>query len=248
MSLQTRYTELQAALRVPLYGDDLVIVDATLAKNLLIELGYQPATGRFLYLLDLDGRNHGPSFDADKARAAFERAYPELARKIAWRRSRSGLGWHGWFETYQEMPTGKLYVGGAHVGELIGSHTFDPGDITIPTLNQTENEWFLEYWTLPIGHIGGARWNDRARQGAALTRGAQHIPVTLAQLRTFLQNDCGTVGKDLDTLFDQRQPFNRSDKTGSLVQTLMLHAHKLPGCANASFVVRCANVKAYAMA
>src|SRR5262249_49709408 len=243
MSLQTRYTELQAALRVPLYGDDLVIVDATLAKNLLIELGYQPATGRFLYLLDLDGRNHGPSFDADKARAAFERAYPELARKIAWRRSRSGLGWWGWFETYQELPTGKLYVGGAHVGELVGGHTYDPGDLAIPTLTLTENEWFRDYFGLVGSGANGDRWGDRAKQGAAWTRGAQHIPVTLAQLRAFLQNDCGPVGKALNALFDQREPFNRSDKVGNLVQTLMLHAHKLPGCANASFVVRCANVK-----
>ncbi|HJZ49703.1 MAG TPA: hypothetical protein VKE41_21145 [Roseiflexaceae bacterium] len=36
--LQTRYAELQAAGRLPLYGDGLVIVDANLAKNLLVKL------------------------------------------------------------------------------------------------------------------------------------------------------------------------------------------------------------------
>jgi hypothetical protein len=91
--LQTRYAELHAAQRVPLYGYGLAVVDEpSKADGILLKLGYQPTTGRFLYLLDLDGPNHGPSFNADKARAAFERAYPELAHKIAWKRLRSGLG------------------------------------------------------------------------------------------------------------------------------------------------------------
>jgi hypothetical protein len=78
--------------------------------------------------------------------------------------------------------------------------------------------------------------------------------VTKQQLRTFLQNDAGKVGKQLDNYFDppppppHKPPPDRSTAAGQLMQTLMLHAHRLPGCANAPFTVRCANVMAYWMA
>jgi hypothetical protein len=63
----------------------------------------------------------------------------------------------------------------------------DPGDLEISTLTLTERDHLLAYWTIQGSDPKGERWADRAKQGARWTRGAQHIPVTRANLRTFLQ-------------------------------------------------------------
>lgn len=230
------------------------------ATHLHICLGPQ-WSGTFLYLIDLDtfvpARNsrpakHTPGQNADAAKAAFVAERPELAAKLDWHRSQSGAGWHALFESHKKLDTGKLYdADGNHIGELLGEDTdriLDPGDVQATCLHIGEIERLLNVWHVKSSDPKGERWTDREKQGAAWTHGARYIPVKLQQLRTFLQNDAGPVGKQLDTFFDQRQPFNRSDKAGSLMQTLMLYAHKLHGCANAPFTVRCANVKAYWMA
>jgi hypothetical protein len=60
-----------------IYGYGLAIVDEpSKADGILLKLGYQPTTGRFLYLLDLDGPNHGPSFDADYYSILLASAHP----------------------------------------------------------------------------------------------------------------------------------------------------------------------------
>jgi hypothetical protein len=84
--------------------------------------------------------------------------------------------------------------------------------VRIPCLQIGEIERLLNVWHVKGSSPKGERWTDRAKQGAQWTRGYQYIPVTRQALRTFLQNECGPVGKQLDTFFDQRQPFNRSDK------------------------------------
>src|SRR5687767_6837396 len=115
--LQTRYQELQASGRVPLYGYRLAIVD-NLAKadTVLIQLGYQSTTGRYLYLIDLDSHHAGQN--ADAARAAIVVALPHI--KLTWARSR-GKGLHALFESPKQLPTGRLFdASGKHIGELIG--------------------------------------------------------------------------------------------------------------------------------
>jgi hypothetical protein len=207
-------------------------------------------TGRYAYKLDLD--THNENQNADTARAGLKSARPELEAKIDWHRSRGQKGWHGYFISTKRLDTGKLYdAAGNHIGELLGAdsdRTLDPGTLNPPTLHSGEVERLLNVWHIKGSDPKGERWADRAKQGERWARGYQYIPVTRQQLRTFLQNEAGPVGKQLDTYFDQRQPFNRSDKAGSLMQNLMFFARKLPGCANASFTTRCANVMAYWMA
>ena len=53
MTLQTRYTELQSAGRVPLYCYKHAPVELAIADNVQIALGLQ-LSGRFLNLADLD--------------------------------------------------------------------------------------------------------------------------------------------------------------------------------------------------
>ena len=116
MTLQTRYTELQSAGRVPLYCYKHAPVDPRKADNVQIALGLQP-NGRYLNLADLDSHKAGQ--DAHAARAAFQAALPHVARKIEWHDIPRGL--HGLFETCKRLPTGRLYDGqGNHIGELLG--------------------------------------------------------------------------------------------------------------------------------
>jgi hypothetical protein len=70
MTLQTRYTELQSAGRVPLYCYKHAPVDPRKADNVQIALGLQP-NGRYLNLADLDSHKAGQ--DAHAARAASRR-------------------------------------------------------------------------------------------------------------------------------------------------------------------------------
>ena len=247
--LQTRAAELRDQGRRTAYAIGYTIVsDPAKAIHLHLCLGSQ-WSGTFLYLIDLD--SHKPGQDADAAKRAFEAERPELATKLDWHRSKSNTGWHALFESHKQIDTGKLYdQAGNHISELLGAdtdRTLNPGDVRIPCLHIGEIERLLNVWHVQTSSPKGERWADRAKQGAQWTRGYQYIPSTRQQLRAFLQNECGPVGKQLDTFFDQRQPFNRSDKAGSLMQTLMLHAHKLPGCSNAPFTVRCANIMAYWM-
>ncbi len=251
-TLQTRARELYDQGRRTAYAEGYnTNTTPEQATHLNICLGEQ-WSGKRLYLLDLDGPSHGPSFDADAAKAAFEAERPELATKLDWYPSRSETGWNALFESSVQIPTGKLYdQANNHIGELLGAdtdRTLDPGDVRIPCLHIGEIERLLNVWHVQSSSPKGERWADRAKQGAQWTRGAQHIPVTRARLRTFLQNDAGQVGKSLDALFDLHKPFNRSDAAGTLMQNLMFFARKLPGCANAPFTTVCANVKAYWMA
>jgi hypothetical protein len=248
--LQTRAQQLYDAGRRTAYAIGYATVDdPAIATHLNICLGEQ-WSGRRLYLVDLD--SHTAEQDADAARSAFRAARPELDAQLDWYRSKSGTGWHALFESSVQISTGKLYDhAGRHIGELLGAdghRAIDPGDIQIPILHIGEVERLLNVWHVQTSSPKGEHWADRAKQGAQWTRGAQHIPVTKKQLRTFLQNDAGPVGKDLDRLFDQHKPFNRSDAAGTLMQNLMFFARRLPGCANAPFHTVCANVKAYWMA
>jgi len=254
--LQTRAQQLHDAGRRTAYAIGYATVsDQAAATDLLICLGAQ-WSGRRLYMVDLD--SHTAEQDATSARQAFRAARPELAAKLDWYRSKSGTGWHALFESSVQISTGKLYdQAGRHIGELLGNdsdRTLDPGNVRIPCLHIGEIERLLNVWHVKGSDPKGERWTDRAKQGEQWTRGAHHIPVTKKQLRTFLQNDAGPVGRQLDTYFDppppppHKPPPDRSTAAGQLMQTLMLHAHKLPGCANAGFTTRCANVKAYWMA
>jgi hypothetical protein len=248
--LQTRYNELEAAGRLPVYCYKNAPVEEAKANNVQVRLGEQP-NGRFLHLLDLD--SHTPEQNAHAAKQALDAALPHVTKHIAWHPSYSGTGWHGLVECFRRMPDGPIYDSdGNHLGELLSrddQHTYIPADLEISKrgLDLTQRDNLLAFWTVRVAAEGGARWVDRAKQGERWTRGYTHIPGTFARLRTFLQNDCGAVGKHLDALFDERGSFDRSAAAGNLMQTLMLHAHKLPGCANASFMVRCANVMAYWM-
>ena len=113
--LQTRYTELQSAGRVPLYCYKQATVTLDKADNVQIALGLQP-NGRYLHLADLDSHTAGQ--DAHAARAAFQAALPHVARKIEWHDTPRGL--QGLFETCKRLPTGRLYDGqGNHIGELL---------------------------------------------------------------------------------------------------------------------------------
>ncbi len=203
-------------------------------------------TGRYIYKIDLD--SHTEEQNADAARAGLKHARPELEAKINWYRSSSQKGWHGYFISTKRLDTGKLYdQAGNHIGELLGAdsdRTLDPGVLNPTTFHLGEVERLLNVWHVKGSDPKGERWADRAKQGEQWTRGYQYIPVTLQQLRTFLQNEAGKVGRQLDSYFDQ-PPRNRSDAAGNLMQNLMFFARRLPGCANASFHTRCANVMAY---
>lgn len=206
-------------------------------------------TGRYAYKIDLD--THNENQNADTARAGLKSARPELESKIDWHRSRGQKGWHGYFISTKRLDTGKLYdLAGNHIGELLGAdtdRTLDPGTLKPPTLHSGEVERLFNVWHVKASDPKGERWADRAKQGERWARGYQYIPVSRQQLRTFLQNEAGKVGRQLDSYFDQ-PPRNRSDAAGSLMQNLMFFARRLPGCANASFHTRCANVMAYWMA
>jgi hypothetical protein len=227
MHLQTRYTELQSAGRVPLYCYKHATVDLDKADNVQIALGLQPS-GRYLNLVDLDSHKEGQ--DAAAARAALEAALPHVASKIVWYDTPRGL--HGFFESYKRLPTGRLYDSqGNHVGELLsdGSHTRDHGNIAPRTLSLTEIDHLFLHWSVDCGEPGSAQWKERAKEGAKLIAGYNRVRVPLQELRAFLTSHCGTVGTHLDTLFDERGSFDRSAAAGNLMQSLMFHARKLPG-------------------
>jgi hypothetical protein len=262
MTLQTRAAELIAAgyYVAPAHGYALLTPgvdprktpytaeEAARGPDLNICLG-EMRTGRYAYKLDLD--THKEDQNADAARAGLKDARPELEAKIDWHRSRGEKGWHGHFISTRRLDTGKLYdLAENHIGELLGAdtdRTLDPGTLNPPTLHSGEIERLFNVWHVQTSSLKGERWADRAKQGERWTRGSQQIPATRADLRRFLQNDAGAVGKQLDAYFD-RPPHNRSDEAGNLMQNLMFFARKLPGCINAPFTVRCANVKAYWMA
>lgn len=193
---------------------------------------YHGAQRDGLILSEIDLDSHKPGQNADAARAAFTRAHPDISRKIDWKRSRGGKGWHGWVRSYKRLPGGPIYdQDGNHIGELLARDTdrsIDPGDIAPGVLNQSEIERLLDFWTVRSADPAGERWSDRAKQGATLAAGWKRIAANRQQLRAHLVTNCGMVGKHLDTLFDERGPFNRSDAAGNLYQTLMLFAHKLP--------------------
>src|SRR5687768_919371 len=104
-ALQTHYTELQATGRVPVYCYKQATVELDKADNVQIVLGYQPATGRFLYMDDLD--SHKPGQNAAAAKAAIERQRPEIAGKMVW--IPTPRGFHAFYESYKKLPTGRLY-------------------------------------------------------------------------------------------------------------------------------------------
>lgn len=244
-TLQQRAAELRDQGRRTAYAIDYATVsDPSAATHLHICLGEQ-WSGKRLYMVDLDSHTKGQ--DAGAALAAFRAARPELAAKLDFYPSKHG-GFHALFESSVQIPTGKLYdQANNHIGELLGAdsdRTLDPGNVQIPCLHAGEIERLLNVWHVKGSDPKGERWADRAKQGEQWTRGYQYIPVTRQQLRTFLQNDAGKVGRQLDSYFDQ-PPRNRSDAAGSLMQNIMFFARRLPGCANAPFHTRCANVMAY---
>jgi hypothetical protein len=104
------------------------VTDPAAATHLHICLGPQ-WSGTFLYMLDLD--SHTPQQDAGAALAAFQAERPELAAKLDFYRSASGMGYHALFESHKQLDTGKLYdAAGNHIGELLGKdsdRTIDPG-------------------------------------------------------------------------------------------------------------------------
>lgn len=249
-SLQTRAAELRDQGRRTAYAIDYAIVsNPAKATHLHLCLGEQ-WSGKRLYLVDLDSHTEGQ--DADAAKAAFEAERPELAAKLDWHRSESNTGWHVLFESSVQIPTGKLYdQAGNHIGELLGKdsdHTPDPGNVRIPILHPGEVERLLNVWHTKSSDPKGERWADRAKLGLRWARGYTRMHITKIELRAHLKRNCGPMGAIADALFDQKEPFNRSDKFGNLVQTLMLHAHKLPGQQNTGFVERCTAVMTYAMA
>ena len=226
-ALLTRYTELQAAGRVPLYCYKQATVTLAKADNVQIALGLQP-NGRYLNLVDLDSHKVGQ--DAAAARAAFTAALPHVASKIEWHATPRGV--HGLFETCKKLPTGRLYdANGSHIGELLndGSHTRDHGDIAPRTLSLTEIDHMFLYWSVDGGENGGAQWKERAKEGAKLAAGYSRARVTKDELRAFLQKECGGVGATLNALFDERGLLDRSAAAGNLMQTLMYHARRMPG-------------------
>ncbi|HEU5103630.1 MAG TPA: hypothetical protein VFU22_31655 [Roseiflexaceae bacterium] len=219
------------------------------ATHLHLWLGQQWSGAR-LYLIDLD--SHRPGQDAGAALAAFRTERPELAARLDWHLSASGTGYHALFESHRQIETGKLYdATGNHIGELLGKdtdRTIDPGDVDIPCLHIGEIERLQSVWYVKGSDPKGERWADRAKQGLRWVRGYTRIHITKAELRAHLRRNCGWRGAEADALFDQHERFDRSAKFGSLVQTLMLHAHRIPGQQQGGFVERCAAVMAYAMA
>lgn len=230
MTLQTRFSELQSAGRVPLYCYKHATVDLDKADNVQIALGLQPS-GRYLHLIDLD--SHKPGQNATAARAAFETALPQVASKIEWYDTPRGL--HGFFESYKRLPSGWLYDSqGNHIGELLndGSHTRDHGDIAPHTLSLTDIDHLFLLWSVDCGEPGSAQWKERAKEGAKLTAGYNRIHPSEEELIGFLLAHCGPVGKQLAALFSERGSFDRSAAAGNLMQCLMYNARKLPGGAS----------------
>lgn len=249
-TLQQRAAELYDQGRRTAYAIGYAtITDPSRATHLHICLGEQ-WSGKRLYMVDLD--SHTPEQNADAAKAAFEAERPELTARLDWHRSKSNTGWHAYFESSVQIPTGKLYdQAGQHIGELLGTdsdRTLDPGDVRIPCLHVGEIERLLNVWHVKGSDPKGEQWKDRAKQGAAWARGSTRMPVTKDELRAHLKRNCGWRGAAADALFDQREAFDRSAAFGRLLQTLMLHAHRIPGQQNTGFLDKCKAVMAYAIA
>lgn len=242
--LQTRYQELEAAGRLPLYAYGYATRSrAADADTVLIRLGLQPS-GRYLYMDDLDSHTAGQ--DASAARAAFEQAEPEIASKIEWLRTPQ-RGYHGFYESYKQLPTGPIYdEHGQHVGERLGdgSVTKDPGRIQPQTLNLSELERLTGFWSVRGGDDSGERWSDRAKQGKQWTAGYTRIRVSTQQLKDFLLAHCGDAGQKRVNAFDTAG--DRSEDAARLMLTLLYGAYKLP--CGPSFHERCRTVMAYWMA
>lgn len=209
-------------------------------------LGWQPRRCAFLYLDDLD--SHNPGQDAQKARAAFEAARPELAAKLDWHPSQNG-GWHAFFESKVKLATGKLYdSNGNHIGERLGKdsdRTLDPGTLNVQILHKGEVERLQDVWCVASGSTG-EDWKERAKQGARWTRGYPNIKRT--QLRTFLVALNTKTSLRLAEKLDTAVKGERSDLAGNLAQCLMFNAHKLPCGWGADFFEKCRTVKGYWMA
>lgn len=249
-TLQQRAAQLRDQGRRTAYAIDYATVsDPAKATHLHICLGEQ-WSGKRLYMVDLDSHTEGQN--ADAAKAAFEAERPELAARLDWHRSKSNTGWHAYFESSVQIPTGKLHdAANNHIGDLLGAdsdRTLDPGDVRIPVLHAGEIERLTAVWHVKGSDPKGEQWKDRAKQGLRWVYGYNRIHVTKIELRAHLKRNCGPNGTTADLLFDQKEPFNRSAAFSRLIQTLMLHAHKLPGQQNTGFVERCTAVMAYAMA
>ena len=204
--------------------------------------------GRYLAKIDLDSHHEGQ--DADTARAALEAALPHVARRICWQRSTSGRGWWGWVRTTKQLPHGQIVdADGQHLGELLSSddsRSLDPGDIAPDTLRLTEREHLLSFWAVRTAESSGDRWSARAAEGKRYTVGYMRHQVNRPMLRSFLRQQCGTVGAHLDALFNERGHFDRSAAAGNLMQTLLFNIHKI--APNANYAEKCALAYAYWLA
>lgn len=211
-------------------GDELATTPhPAKATHLQVALGYQAVSGRFLYLVDLDGPNHGPTFDADRARADFERHHPDIAGRLTWHRSRSGRGWHTLFISCKRITNGKIHdPTGAHVGELLGDgyRAIVPAGFDPPTLHIGQVERLIGFWSTPsVGQ--GDRWSDRARKATA--HGWSYRPATRGELITFLRTHAGPIGTTLVAQLQDTRKLDRSAAAGRLMQTLLLNVHKETG-------------------
>src|SRR5262249_20199101 len=141
---------------------------------------------------------------------------------------------------------------GQHIGELLSSdesQSHMPDNFAPGWLSPTEYDLILRFWSFQgsVQRDGGS-WRTKATEGAKLAgRYTQHR-IKKDTLRAFLRDHCGEPGKHLDALFDSRKLFNRSDAAGSLMQTLMLHIHKLAPDRRGSYTGNCALAMAYWMA
>lgn len=215
--------------------------------NQLILHGLQPS-GLYYFVIDLDTYSpghHTPGQDADAARRALAYWRPEVERALDWHRSKYD-GWHGCGLANRPIAGGKLYdQDGRHIGEVIadeGAVSIPPAGLAPGHLSATQLELLFNFWHVDAPIEGGERWSARAKEGQRYTAGWRRHQVTQKQLRTFLQEQAGPVGRQLDRLFDER-PDDRSDAAGHLAQCLMLHIHKI--APTASFAERCALVMAY---
>ena len=128
MHLHERAAQIEQAGRLPLPSREYAnVADYDDATHILIRLGLQPASGRYLYMADLDTHHAGQN--AARALADFRQVEPTIAGKFAICPS-TNKGYHCFFESYSPLEGGKLYdADGRHIGELITDRTLDPGDI-----------------------------------------------------------------------------------------------------------------------